>query len=234
MSANANSQDLSAKGLDLRVSVHDVMPETIAPIIGIMTLLKEKHAAPVQLLVVPGLAWTDEGLSQLRQWQEEGHELVGHGWTHQTSHIRGLKHRLHALFISRNVAEHLSLDEAGLVSLLAKCHGWFAAHGLSAPTFYVPPAWALGGIGRSALSKQAFAYVETLSGVLNCRTGQRERQYLVGFEADTQVRKYILKSFNALNIAMARWRNRPLRIAIHPHDLSLHLGKDVARLVSKV
>ncbi len=58
---------------------------------------------------------------------------------------RSAYHRLHAALISRDVAEHLSRPAHELVALVHRCHGWFAAHGLPAPTLYVPPAWALGG-----------------------------------------------------------------------------------------
>lgn len=232
MSGAPDVQSAASKGLDVRISIHDVMPDTLAATTDILKLLKEKGAGPVQLLVVPGLDWPDEGLAQLRLWQDEGHELVGHGWVHKASQIRGVKHRLHSLLISRDVAEHLSLDESGVINLLSECHEWFVQKGLRPPTFYVPPAWALGKIARHSLSGLPFTQIETLGGVLDCQTGRQERQYLVGFEADTLFRKYTLRVFNAANVAMARLSGRPLRIAIHPQDLKHHLAADVARLVA--
>src|SRR5690606_35164525 len=122
------------------VSIHDLNPEQLPQIQQLVDCLPESAYPTVSLLVVPGLAWRPEHIQQLQRWQASGLRLAGHGWRHHVAHIRGLRHRLHASLISRNVAEHLALSSDQILQLLQRCHAWFAAHDLAAPDYYVPPA----------------------------------------------------------------------------------------------
>lgn len=216
------------------ISVHDVMPSTLRDVAEILSLLESHGIQPVPLLVVPGLGWTADQVAILRRWQDAGHELVGHGWVHHVETIRGILHGLHSLMFSRDAAEHLALDPAGIVRLVTRCYAWFAANGLSAPERYVPPAWALGPISRPALAKLPFRAYEVLAGDLDARTGRLRRSPLVGFEADTWMRARALRAWNRLNRALARRSGVPLRIAIHPKDLDLKLCRDLRSLITAV
>lgn len=213
------------------LSIHDVMPASMADVAAILALIEGRGLGPVQLLVVPGLAWTAGQLATLRRWQEAGHELAGHGWHHRAETIRGLAHRLHSLVLSRDAAEHLALDAGAIAALIRRCFGWFAEAGLAAPALYVPPAWALGAVPRSDLRNLPFRYYEVLSGVLDARAQRLTRLPLVGFEADTAWRARALHHWNRINLAGARRRGRPLRVAIHPRDLNLRLAGDLTALV---
>ena len=156
------------------VSIHDVMPETLDKVDDILQRLAGTVTltpGTVTLLVVPGRDWSADDIAVLRRWADAGHELAGHGWVHEVEHIRGIRHRLHSLFISRNVAEHLALDARGICRLVEDCHGWFVRKGLPAPTMYVPPAWAMGRIGTDDLEKLPFRYYETLSGIYDAEAG---------------------------------------------------------------
>lgn len=216
------------------VSVHDVMPATLDEVATILSLTERHAIGPVTLLVVPGLDWTAEQLATLRRWQDAGHELAGHGWRHRAETIRGLSHRLHSLVLSRDAAEHLALDSGAIAVLVRRCFGWFWEAGLDAPRLYVPPAWAMGAIARPALEALPFRYVEVLSGVLDTRARRLERMPLVGFEADTAWRAHALRRWNRINLAYARRRGVPLRVAIHPHDLGLRLAEDVGTVLAAV
>lgn len=219
------------KAFAASISVHDVMPSTLCDVAGILALLESHGIQPAPLLVVPGLGWTADRVATLRRWQDAGHELVGHGWMHHVDTIRGVRHGLHSLMFSRDVAEHLALDAAGIVGLVKRCHAWFAANGLTAPRRYVPPAWALGTIPRTALADLPFRTYEVLSGDIDARTGRLRRSALVGFEADTWVRARALRAWNRLNCVLARRSGVPLRIAIHPRDLTLKLCRDLRSLI---
>ena len=127
------------------VSVHDVMPETLQQVGRILARLEADRISTATLLVVPGAGWTPAGIAMLHRFQERGYELAGHGWRHRVDRIDRLSHRLHARLISRNVAEHLALDAAGIIDLMGRCHAWFQEHGLRAPTLMcrLPGQWAL-------------------------------------------------------------------------------------------
>jgi hypothetical protein len=207
------------------------MPETLH-LVGEQLALIERHCpGPVTLLVVPGKSWSEPELERLRAWVEAGHTLAGHGWRHRARHIRGLKHRLHSLFVSRDCAEHLALSGEEIVELMRRNRQWFAAHELPEPELYVPPAWALGPVRPSELLATGFARVETMSGYLDLRTGRTRRSALIGFEAASLWQVPVLKLSNAFNRLLAL--RLPLRIALHPQDHRLPLATDLERTLAR-
>lgn len=216
------------------VSIHDVMPETLDRVASILSRLKGFGLPSVTLLVVPGRNWTAEGIDTLRTWQEEGHRLAGHGWTHHCEEIGTLWHRVHSAVLSRNVAEHLALDTAGTVDLLHRNHAWFGAQGLDAPDLYVPPAWAMGSVSRAALREAPFRYYETLSGVYDSVDDRFFSLPLTGYEADTAVRALVLRLLNAPNIWRSDRFGAPLRLGIHPFDYEYHLAGDIDAHVKRL
>lgn len=206
------------------LSVHDVMPQTLAPVADILARLRRHRLPPATLLVVPGCRWQADELAQLRRWQRQGHELAAHGWRHRARHIRGLQHRLHAALISRDAAEHLALSADEISALMRRAHDWFGHNGLNAPALYVPPAWALGDLPRSALRQLPYTRIETTAGIIDAASGHLEALPLVGFEADTAARAAALGAWNRGQILLARSSGRPLRVGIHPQDFQLRLA----------
>jgi len=215
------------------LSIHDVAPEHMDSIRAIRAVLMRCQCWPVMLLVIPGRPWTPALLDELRQWSvEEGCELAGHGWHHRCDRIHGFRHRLHSLFISRNVAEHYTLPPEQLLERIHQTKDWFLQQNLPAPDLYVPPAWAAGHLRREQYARFPFTLLELTSGVVHCPGNKKQWLPLVGYEADTRLRSWSLRAWNTLNVAVARRVNRPLRIAIHPHDLTLRLARDLHALLS--
>ena len=208
------------------LSLHDVAPETLDQVRVLLRTLEDLNTGPCMLLVIPGKPWRPEELDQLRRWQDQGHVLAGHGWRHEISRFGGWIHRLHSLTISRNVAEHLSLDAEGVESLIQRCAEWFPANGFSIPDHYVPPAWAMGAVTRSQLDRLPFQTYEYFGGVYDRVSGRFRRCPLMGFEADTWLRAVSCRLFNSVN-ARTRPGAGPLRISLHPNDLQLRLRTDL-------
>lgn len=211
------------------VSIHDLMPETMPQVETILAWLEAKGVPPVTLLVVPGKTWTPEHIERLSALATKGHPLAAHGWHHQTR-PRRWQHRVHALFISRNVAEHLDLNSSGILTLLDRSRAWFSANNLPTPELYVPPAWALGPISTVDLAKSNFKQIEVTRGILTPASNSLQKLPLTGFEADNALRAGFLKIWNSLQIQKARRQNKPLRISIHPQDLNLRLSTQMERL----
>lgn len=209
------------------------MPETLDDVIFLLQHIPENCRPQVSLLVVPGLHWDAHGIDQLRFWQAQGFELAGHGWSHRCRSIRGVYHRLHAAFISRDCAEHLALCSSELVDLLQRNYHWFESHGLSAPELYVPPAWAMGRLSSLQLQHAPFRYFENTAGIYDSQAKQYRRLGVVGYEADTCVRQYVLSGWNALNHHLISV-NRPVRISIHPNDHRLRLSRDLFSVFEKL
>lgn len=209
------------------VSIHDVMPETLTRVDTLIGHLAGQGHTAITLLVVPGRDWQPAQVDTLQRWQDAGMELAAHGWHHRARHVRGLRHRLHATLISRNAAEHLALTGPEIIRLMQTSAQWFTARGLTAPTTYVPPAWALGPVRTRDLRALPYDRIETTRGLLHTRTGERHPLPLVGFEADTRFRAGFLRHWNRWQTRLARHRQQPLRVGIHPHDPELLLASEL-------
>jgi predicted deacetylase len=210
------------------ISVHDLMPETLPAVLRTLQRLEHHQCAPVTLLVVPGRDWDRAALATLRSLERDGYRLAGHGWRHRAETVGGLYHRLHGLFLSRRVAEHLALDEAGIIALIQRCHAWFGDHGLESPGLYVPPAWAMGAISLARLRETCpFPLYERFDGVIDIAAGRVQRLPLLGYEADHAFRAPILRLWNRWNWQRARRQARPIRIGIHPRDIEFALAHDL-------
>ena len=215
------------------ISIHDVMPHSLERVRELLD--KMSHLAPgaITLLVVPGLDWSQGQLQTLRELQDAGYRLAGHGWHHKTRAIRTLYHHFHAGLVSRTAAEHLSLDADQISRIMADCHQWFADKGLAAPDLYVPPAWAMGAIPKSKLRAAPFRYFESTAGLYDSETDRGIKLPLLGFEADTRFRAVTLNAWNSLNYLLGTAR-RPVRLSIHPSDHSLLLKNSLAHYLAKV
>ena len=220
------------------VSIHDVMPSTRSAVTQLLQRLTQcapkLDCSQITLLVVPGKPWSNDDIGWLQSLVKSGHPLAGHGWSHQAQTPRTPYHVLHSLLLSRNAAEHLSCQPDQLVSLLMRCHRWFAQSDLPQPTLYVPPAWAAGCLSLSQWQALPFQQLETLSGVYELATGRRYTLPLTGYEADTPIRALFLKMFNQWNLQQAQNTQRPLRISLHPFDLQYALAQNAIQHLTAV
>ncbi len=209
------------RGVD--VSIHDVMPQTLDRVEHLASRVPAVVGGT--LLVVPGPSWSERELSRLRNLEDAGWELAGHGWLHRAEPPRSFSAHVHRAVISRGVAEHLDRDESEIAELIARNAAWFVESGLRAPTLYVPPAWAMGRISRARLRELPFERYEFLTGVYIAREDRFERQPLVGFEADAAWRALVLRGANLASRALHGVSGRTLRVAIHPFDAELRLRR---------
>lgn len=216
------------------VSIHDVRPSTLSGVLEVAALLERADVRPVTLLVVPGVAWDAESLDTVRDLIDRaGYGVAGHGWHHVAPRPASLPHRIHAMLISRDQAEHLSRSEEEVAQLVARCHEWFRRVDLPQPELYVPPAWALGRLPRSELAALPFRWYELLHGCVSAADGALRIMPLVGFEADTRVRALALRVLNPANLWTGAATGRPLRVAIHPWDLRHRLAAPLRRLLER-
>ncbi len=220
--------------LSALISIHDLMPETMDRVERILNWLTKYKVPPVSLLVVPGKPWNAVQIDKLKSLSASGHELIAHGWRHETV-PKKIYHRIHSAFISQNVAEHLNLRSNEIKRLMQRSHDWFEENGLSAPVSYIPPAWALGPIYSEDLHQTPYALIETTSCIRLLKQSTSGeiviKLPLTGFEADTMIRANFLKTWNNLQTKKAKHSGLPLRISIHPNDLNLKLFNQLERIV---
>lgn len=215
------------------VSIHDVMPQTLGEVKEILQVLESLNIRPVTLLVVPDSGWSEREVSVLHDFQDIGYELAGHGGRHQCAGPKTFGHTLHSMFFSRNVAEHLSRSSQQIADLIERCFQWFPDVGLHPPALYVPPAWAMGHIAKNLLADLPFRMYEYLTGVYDSDTRIFFRLPLIGYEADTWGRVWSLRLLNFINHGVSVFSGRPLRIAIHPYDLTLGLASDLRAFLTR-
>ena len=218
--------------LRAHATIHDVRPDTLDRVARLLDLL-DVAGPRVALLVVPGLDWSSDDVDRLRDWAAAGHELAGHGWVHRRR-PRTLYHRLHARIISRDQAEHLSASRSDVQALVELGRAWFDRHDLPAPSYYVPPAWAMGRLHVGDLAAVGYRVAEVQWGYLDLGAERFLAAPLIGFEADTWWRERALGVFNAVQVALARRTGRPLRLGLHPFDLELRRADEARRRVAEV
>lgn len=165
-----------------------------------------------------------QGYQSLTIHQADGVDLAGHGWFHRCV-PRIPFHKLYSHVISRNAGEHLNKDAGEIAALIRRCHSWFADNGLKSRSLYVPPAWALGPVDRRMLDQLPFRYYETLTWVYDSVSSKFHRLPVVGFEADTLLRKHLLQVLNRLSMLQSQLFKKPLRLAIHPCKGFAHLTR---------
>lgn len=223
-----------SKAIPAIISMHDVMPATLARVEQLLANeLADIPARAVMLLVVPGLPWTAVQLSRLKSLEQQGYELIGHGWLHRVAQVRTGYHRLHSFFISRQAAEHLSKSEDELSQLLHRNARWFETQGFNRPRCYVPPAWAVGKLSRQTLRQAGFDCIETTSGLHWLHPCSSQLLPLVGFEADTRARARFLRTWNWLNVRLVSAK-RPVRVSIHPYDNEYLLADQMRAILAQV
>jgi predicted deacetylase len=98
---------------------------------------------------------------------------------------------------------------------------------------YVPPSWAMGALTRRDLDELPFHYYETLGGIYDSHAGVFHRLPMIGFEADTVLRVFLLNLTNAVNKTVVRALGRPLRVGLHPNDLELRMEYAVERFFQR-
>ena len=213
------------------ISIHDVSPNKFSEIKNIINHLKHYNCKKITLLIIPNLDWTDRQLQDIKLMQKNNIEIAAHGWEHKHHSIKNLYHYMHSKIFSRNCAEHLSKDRSEIIELIQKSFKWFTSRKFRPPTIYVAPAWALGKIKYSDLDSLPFSEYETITGVYS----KKQMKYipLIGFEADTLFRKYILKISNFVNYQISKLTG-VVRIAIHPDDFKLLLSADINKFLSKI
>ena len=216
---------------DVIWSIHDVSPESFGAANELVDRLTAAGPRPLSILVVPSGEWHGHQVDTLIRWERQGHVMAAHGWSHRGGAGRTLYHRIHGRVFSRDAAEHLSKSPQEILGIVRRGEQWFRDAGLRPPALYVPPAWALGDMPLRAFRETAFRWVETLGGIYDVHADRMHRLPLVGFEADTESRRRLLRLSNRLNWTLGAAARRPVRVAVHPHDLDLLLAADLARVM---
>lgn len=231
-------------GASLIVSIHDVSPFTLHPVQRQVNEMVRLGVKRLSLLVIPRHRETGR-LDQhpsfvgwLRRWQEEGHEIVLHGLTHQLppeTERRVPPGRVRSWFFQEiytaGEAEFLALDHETAFHRIQDGISSLGIHGLTARGF-VAPAWLLNPQVQEAARGAGLLYTTTLTQIVHLPSGTRVPSASCVWSTRTMWRRGASLVWNAWLARRLRGRD-PMRIGIHPTDLdSPATWRQVTRLVA--
>lgn len=207
----------------IHVSIHDVSPRWRDEVETALRWCHEVGARPA-LLVVPemhGASRIDEDadfVRRLRALAGDGHELMLHGWYHRAGEGSGIAHAFAQRVVSAGEAEFAAYDERVGAEVLDRGIALFESLELPIAGF-VPPAWArrewlipaLRARGVDYVEDQLFAYAPV----------RRLRRFApaLNYASRTRSRRWSSVAYARLGRGYDRL-GTPLRVAIHPADLS--------------
>lgn len=213
----------------LIVSLHDVTPSTFARVRRQVESLSGLGVTRTSLLAIPHyhakekLRDDPSLVSWLKTRQEEGHEVVLHGWLHQISDLKSqISNSRPGRWFYENLytageAEflHLGYDEAH--ARMAQGLDMFRDLGLKARGF-IAPAWLMNPEVELAAKAHGFAYTNTISEIVALSNGRRLPSRSCVWSTRAAWRRICSLGWNRLLFARLR-DAEPLRISLHPSDL---------------
>ncbi|NUN93178.1 MAG: DUF2334 domain-containing protein [Verrucomicrobiae bacterium] len=228
----------------LIVSIHDISPFHFHPVQRQVNEMARLGVKRMSLLVIP--RHRDTGsldqhpalVGWLRRWQEEGHEIVLHGWRHalpegqMKSPIQGRLRRwfYEELYTARE-AEFFALDRASALRLVEQGLSAFSVHGLHAQGF-VAPAWLLNSQVEEALRDAGLLYTTTRTEIVHLPSRARFPATSCVWSTRAAWRRGASLLWNA-RLARRLAAREPMRVGIHPTDLdSPKVWRQVRRIVS--
>ena len=211
-------------GRSLAVSVHDVSPLTRAAVDVMLRDLAGAGAAVTSLLVVPDhhhRGKVDEDpdfLVWLRARQEEGHEIVLHGFYHRRAPRAGggLAGKLITEHYTAGEGEFYDLDYEEARRRMEEGREMLTGAGLDVVGF-IAPAWLLGEEAEQAARNLGFGYTTRLGGVLELGSGEWTASQSLVWSVRSGWRRVVSRGWNAW--LAGRLRKNPLaRVGLHPPD----------------
>jgi predicted deacetylase len=214
----------------LIVSLHDAHPGSRAQIAEQIAFLRAYGITRTSILVVPdfhhagALARDVEFCRAVSAWQEQGHEIVLHGYYHdrQESPPENLATLFWTRLYTNREAEFLDLPEKEARERLERGRSIFKAQGWR-PRGFVAPAWLMAGYLPELLGELGFTYTTRLRAIVP-----------LGSDAapiDSQSLCYSTRS-GWRQLASCAWNkrlfrhlreSRLIRLSLHPRDLEFPL-----------
>jgi uncharacterized protein len=212
----------------VHVSIHDVSPRWTPQIEDALALCRDHGIRPA-LLVVPDFHGQAPLLDdpvfcqRLRDLQGAGHEVMLHGFSHQTSDrpsSGGARARLRWLFAQRI----LSSGEAELVDLperegrerIERGERLLSQAGLRIDGF-VAPAWSMPTWLLPWLGARGYRFTEDHLRVYDPASGRARASVVLNWATRTPAR--LMSSVAYCRVARHARSMLPARIAIHPGDM---------------
>ncbi len=215
----------AATGGSLVVSIHDVAPAMQTECEEMLHELKKAGVSTTSLLVIPDYHQTGRAMADakfvdwLRAREEEGHEIVLHGYYHQRVRKQGenLRDRFITRLYTQDEGEFFDLDYAEAFDRITRGREEFLAAKF-APVGFIAPAWLLNDHGERAARDCDFEYTTRLTEVLDLRNGERQAARSLVYSTRTNWRRSASLAWNAMLVRAIEHREL-VRLSLHPPDL---------------
>jgi len=215
----------------LIVSLHDAYPGSRAQIAEQIAFLAERGVTRSSILVVPefhhdGSVQQDRDFCEaVSGWQEQGHEIVLHGYFHDRK--ESPREKLSTLFwthlYTNREAEFLDLPRETARQRLERGRALFDALGWHARGF-VAPAWLMAEGLTNLLAEMGFAYTTRLREIIPLLPGVNHltSSPSLCYSARAGWRRFASSVWN--KHLYGRLRETSLvRLSLHPRDLEFPL-----------
>ena len=217
----AKDQTKPDRKASFAVSVHDVSPLTRGTVDTMLSDLKDGGVGATSLLVVPDhhrkgpLDHDPAFLEWLRARQNEGHEIVLHGFYHlREKNGGGLGRRLVTEHYTAGEGEFYDLEYDEARQRLARGRAMLAGFDVAG---FIAPAWLLGDEAERAARDEGFAYTTRLGSVLELPSGERTDSQSLVYSVRSGWRRGASLVWNSW--LASRLRGNPLmRLGLHPPD----------------
>ena len=225
----------------LVVSLHDVAPATRSAVEEMVRALSRHHVPVCSLLVVPnyhhgGSFGEDRAFVRwLQELEEQGHEIVIHGYFHQRPRPPGesLPEKFFTRLYTNDEGEFYDLDYDEAFRRITRAREEFAAAGLT-PRGFIAPAWLLGSAAERAAAEAEMEYTTRLTEVRDLRSGENFPARTLVYSVRSGWRRAASLAWNGL--LAYRLGGAPLaRVSLHPPDLRHpEIWEQVLRLTDRL
>ncbi len=224
----------------LIVSLHDVSPLNFDASRQILHDLTGAGIKKTSLLVIPNHHHRGHFLDDaefcewLREKQNEGHEIVTHGYFHQRerSDSESSRDKMITRFYTAGEGEFYDIDEKSAAEKMNRAQTEFARIDLH-PTGFIAPAWLLSAGAERAAKQTGFRYTTTLQEIRDLTNNDRSHQsQSLVYSVRSAWRRLASLGWNRLLLARLE-NNSVARLGIHPPDWKYaNIRSEILRLAS--
>jgi len=213
----------------LIVSVHDLHRRSFPDVVRQKEKLEEWGVETASILVIPEYHHDNKSIDhsphlidRLCEWQDEGYELVPHGYYHDRY---GLKQNLKNLFLTRfytdNEAEFLDLPMAEAEGRIKRARNMFRRFGWNVYGF-IAPGWLMSPRLPESLRRMGYLYTNTLTEIIPLhgdKPALPEATQSLCYSSRAPWRRQASLLWNDRLFSQLR-KTATIRLSLHPRDFT--------------